>query len=94
MGIVAVMVVESVMNDKQGTEEYTDGTNASWCKVATAKGHDTEGFVSLAGLNALLGFGAKNRMRGFGTAHSGLKQIDKATYDRIYAAFKSGKPVM
>jgi len=94
MGIVAIMIVESVLNGNQDTEEYTDGTNASWCKMATAKGHDTNGFVSLAQLNSLLGFGPKNRMRGFGTAHSGLKQIDKPTYDRIYAAFKSNKSVV
>jgi hypothetical protein len=85
MGIVAIMEVTDRPKDMGNPAPvgYANGSEAN----ATCK--DADGFVSRADLNTILGYVADNKLRGFGDDHSGLKRIDKSTYDKIYAAFKN-----
>ena len=91
MGIIALMEVTGELYQTGETpQEYTDGSQRSWRYHADAVCKDTDGFVSLVELNTLLGYSEENRLRGFGDAHSGLKRIDKTTFDKIYTLFKQG----
>ena len=91
MGIVAIMEVTDRPKDMGNPAPvgYANGSERWWRYKANATCKDADGFVSRADLNTILGYVADNKLRGFGDDHSGLKRIDKSTYDKIYAAFKN-----
>ena len=91
LGIVALMEVTTELYDERSTNPtiYVDGSEKAWRFRADAICKDSDGFVPLMNLNAILGYSPNNRLRGFGDYHSGLKRLDKATFDQIYTAFKN-----
>jgi hypothetical protein len=93
-GIVAIGRVRDVLHrlaDSQ-PEEYTNGTSVHWAWFAPLDLVSTSGFVSRAALNGILGYAENYVLRGFGDRKSGLKKIDRPTYERIAAAFTAERP--
>jgi hypothetical protein len=90
-GIVTVADISSSLtkvNPAQAIQTYTDGTTKNWAWEAKTKNHISSGFVPLAAVNRALGYAPGSVLRGFGDRNSGLKEIDKATYDTLVQLFR------
>ena len=89
-GIVAVgeALVGVQCDPNVATTRYKDGTSARWCWHASVAVLSRSGFVPRAEINKALGYAANYNLRGFGDSHSGLKELDQATYEMLLALFR------
>lgn len=94
-GVIAI--VEAVggfeADESIEPEEYVDGTSIRWNWRAAADVVNLSGFVDRRTLNRHLGYKPGYRFRGFGTLHSGLKEIDENTYRAVVASFNKNAPI-
>ena len=91
-GAGAVVVIVEVIGDlgtnpRATPTEYDNGKVRFWRWYAPTKVVNKSGFVTRQRLTELLGYEPGFPYRGLGTKHSGLKQIDKDTYEAIVTEF-------
>lgn len=89
-GVVALcQVTEHLHATDEPQTKYTDGTEKWWRWHAGTKLINSDGFVPAADLARLLGMSPNYNFRGFGSHHSGLKEITEDEFDSIRLAFLS-----
>ena len=89
-GIVAVAEATTPLLELAGSQPttYEDGTVRDWRWRAETPWRDEAGFVPLSVVNRVMGYKAGCRLRGFGTLHSGLKELTAAQYAALLDEFK------
>lgn len=89
-GLVAIHEVTDAPfePDESEPEQYDDGSETWWRWQARTRALSTSGFVPMRELAILLGYKPNYNFHGFGTRHSGLKEIDEAEFNSIIAAFR------
>ncbi|MDP8239577.1 MAG: EVE domain-containing protein [Candidatus Hatepunaea meridiana] len=93
-GVVALAQVIGTLreNKKVVPEKYVDGSEILWRWFAPIVNRNTAGFVDRSTLNHHLGYASNYGFRGFGTAKSGLMEINKHTYEKIVKSFIENTP--
>ena len=88
-GVVALCEItdKPYQPDWVAPEQYTGGKTRWWRYCAPIKGTNSTGFVSRVLACKLLGYSENYNFRGFGTANSGIKEIDEETFFSILKAF-------
>jgi len=71
-------------------ETYKDGTEKWWRWQAPARFIRTSGFIPHEKVNEILGYSPTHSLRGFGTAHSGLLEIDQQKHGALLSAYLHG----
>ncbi len=76
-GIIAVTeALDEIQQDRRiEPTEYVGRNPIRWCWFAPTRENMFNGFVPRREVNRILGYHLNNPMRGFGTLHSGLKEI-------------------
>jgi hypothetical protein len=74
-------------------EEYANGRTLWWRWFASVKVHSRSGFVSRPDLLAILGYKSTYNLHGFGSHHSGLREITGKQYTDIVEKFHSTRPL-
>jgi len=82
----------SALSESQ-PEEYANGTTVWWRWFAPVNVLSRSGLVPRTDLAVFLGYKPTYNFRGFGTLHSGLKEITKVEYDEIVGAFHRSRPI-
>ena len=91
-GIVTIARVTSQVYEDRESElsHYTDGTEIWWRYYAETEVISSTGFVSHELVNNILGYNRNYSLRGFGTQHSGVKQITDDQADQLIERFRPG----
>lgn len=74
-------------------EEYVDGSQIWWRWTARLEVLSRSGFLARQSLLSVLGYDSTWNMRGFGTLHSGLKEITEEQYRQIVSGFHEARPI-
>jgi hypothetical protein len=74
-------------------ETYADGSVVWWRWSARLDVLSQSGFVPRAALLKILGLKPTYNLRGFGTLHSGLLEIQKRQFDSIISKFRASRPL-
>lgn len=89
-GIVVVVKATSRIERNPDVEltEYTNRNPILWAWEATTEPIDDNGFVPRIDVNRILGYRLNYNLHGFGTRHSGLKEITELQFQQLYALFQ------
>lgn len=93
-GLVGIARARGPVAARSGVqpERYSDGSSIWWRWHAELELLTTAGFVPRPRVCAALGFKGSYNFRGFGDAHSGLKRITPAVFERLLAEFRASSP--
>jgi len=88
-GLVTLSHITSKPKDlgEKGREEYTDGTKIWWRFKAETALVNSSGFVPREQVCLVLGYAPTYNFRGFGTRHSGLKEITEEQFEQLRSMF-------
>jgi hypothetical protein len=91
-GIVTVGDIQREMRSdgRNKPTKYVGGRTVWWRWKALTCNEVEHGFVRRQDVNRILGYSESNPLRGFGDAHSGLKELEKEEYEKLLSAFKRG----
>lgn len=95
-GVVHLGVVLSrVAADSTSTpENYSDGTTIWWRWHAPAEVVSRSGFVPREEVCTILGYKSTYNFRGFGEAHSGLRELTDLEFAALLKRFRSARPLI
>jgi hypothetical protein len=92
-GVIALAeVIDELRDIGSLPEQYDDGSIRCWKWKAEARLINQSGFIPRQELNVLLGNEPDYGLRGFGTQHSGLKQISEDEHNKLLDAFNRNQP--
>lgn len=87
-------VIEPLHADSEAEpEQYVDGSVIWWRWTARLEVLSRSGFLARPAFLGHLGLNPTWNLRGFGTKHSGLKEIDQPTFESIVRDFHSAHPL-
>jgi hypothetical protein len=90
-GIVALVEVTEAAYQPEDSqpEQYTNGSTAWWRYCAPTRSVNSAGFIPRRSLNSLLGYAENYVFHGFGEEHSGLKEITRDLFSRLFSRFSA-----
>jgi hypothetical protein len=94
-GVVCIGRVQSslVADDDILRANYADNTSIWWRWHAQAEVLSRSGFVPRHELASILGYNSSYTFRGFGTQHSGLRELSQEEFNTILKRFKKSRPI-
>jgi len=69
--------------------DYIDGSQIWWRYGADTETINSHGFLSRERMNEIIGYEINYNLRGFGDAHSGVKEIDESEFQSILESFRN-----
>jgi hypothetical protein len=94
-GVVCIGRVQSslVADEDILRANYADKTSIWWQWHAQAEVLSRSGFVPRHKLASILGYNQSYTFRGFGTQHSGLRELSEEEFNTIRKRFKESQPI-
>lgn len=88
-GVVTLAEVTDtpVEHPEAETENYSDGSRIWWRWFSETRVVNSAGYISRADTNDVLGYKPNYPFKGFGTKHSGLKEISEAEHLELLSRF-------